>query len=154
VLFASVLLLGALVLSTAEKFIQQQAGEWWSAGESWRPLLGEVAVFFVTVLLFAFTFKLVPDTHVAWRDVWFGAMTTAILFWVGKSLIGLYLAKAAPASAYGAAGSLVALLVWIYYSAQILFFGAELTYAYSLQRRDFGLNKRDSPVPVPAGASR
>ncbi len=152
VLVASLLLLGSLILSTAEKFIQKQAGEWLSGGESWRPLLGELAVFFVTVLMFAFVFKFVPDTRVAWRDVWFGAVSTAILFWVGKSLIGLYLAKAAPASAYGAAGSLVALLVWIYYSAQIFFFGAELTYAFSQQRRASGVNKQDSQVP--AAASR
>ncbi len=150
VLIASVLLLGSLILSTAEKFIQQQAGEWASVGESWRPLLGELAVFFVTVLLFAFIFKFVPDTRVAWRDVWFGAISTAILFWIGKSLIGLYLAKAAPASAYGAAGSLVVLLVWIYYSSQIFFFGAELTYAFSLQRRAAGGDKQGSQVPVAA----
>jgi membrane protein len=138
VLVASMLLLGSLVLSTVEKFIQQQAGDWLNGGESWRPLIGEIVVLLVTVLLFAMVFKFVPDARVAWRDVWFGALGTALLFWIGKSLIGLYLAKAAPASAYGAAGSLVALLVWIYYSSQIFFFGAELTYAFSQHRRKGG----------------
>jgi len=74
-------------------------------------------------------FKLLPDTHVAWRDVWHGAVITAVLFTIGKFAIGLYLGKSAVGSAHGAAGSLVVLLVWIYYSAQILVSGAEMTHA-------------------------
>jgi membrane protein len=87
--------------------------------------------FVVVMLLFAMIFKFLPDTTVAWRDVWVGAALTALLFTFGKFLIGLYLGKSSIASAYGAAGSLVVLLVWIYYSAQILFFGAELTQVYA-----------------------
>jgi membrane protein len=76
--------------------------------------------------LFALIFKYVPEATTAWRDVWEGAITTALLFTIGKSLIGLYLGKAAVGSAYGAAGSLIVVIVWIYYSAMIFFFGAEV----------------------------
>ncbi|MBS0580826.1 MAG: YihY/virulence factor BrkB family protein [Proteobacteria bacterium] len=81
--------------------------------------------------LIAVVLKYVPDAPVRWRDVWFGAVTTAFLFSVGKSLIGLYLGKAAVGSAYGAAGSLVVVIVWVYYSAMIFYFGAEFTRARS-----------------------
>lgn len=131
----SVLLLGSLVLSTAETALQKQAGEWWTASEAVRPILRDTLVFMVTFVMFALIFKFLPETRVRWRDVWFGAFITALLFWVGKWLIGLYLATAAISSAYGAAGSLVVLLVWIYYSAQILFFGAELTFAFAERRK-------------------
>ena len=85
----------------------------------------------VITLFFALIFKLLPDADVAWRDVWVGAFFTAAFFSLGKTLIGLYLGSSAIASSYGAAGSLVLLLVWIYYSAQILFFGAEFTQVYA-----------------------
>ncbi len=92
-----------------------------------------VVAFAATVGVFALVFKVVPDVDVGWRDVWVGALTTAALFTLGKYLIGLYLGRSTTASAYGAAGSLVAMLIWVYYSAQILFFGAELTQAYARQ---------------------
>src|SRR5207249_6008014 len=76
-------------------------------------------------------FKLLPDAPVAWRDVWTGAVVTAALFSLGQHLIGLYLGQSSLASAYGAAGSLVVVLVWVYYSAQIVLFGAEITLAYA-----------------------
>ena len=85
----------------------------------------------VITLLFALMFKVLPDVKMSWRDVWLGAFVTAILFAVGKGAIGLYLGQSALSSSYGAAGSFVVLLVWIYYSAQILFFGAELTQVYA-----------------------
>ncbi|HJQ83928.1 MAG TPA: YihY/virulence factor BrkB family protein [Candidatus Binatia bacterium] len=90
-----------------------------------------VISFGVVTLLFAGIFKYLPDVQIAWRDVWIGAVVTAFLFVVGKVAIGLYLGHASIASAYGAAGSLVVLLVWVYYSAQILLFGAELTQVYA-----------------------
>ena len=74
---------------------------------------------------------MVPDVRVAWRDVWIGALVTAFLFAVGKWAIGLYLGNSAPGSTYGAAGSLIVLLLWVYYSAQILFLGAEFTQVYA-----------------------
>jgi len=91
-------------------------------------LLVSLAVF---TLLFAFIFKVLPDARVAWRDVWVGAAITATLFAIGTFAIGLYLRKASVGSPYGAAGSLAVLLVWVYYSAQILFFGAEVTQVYA-----------------------
>lgn len=89
------------------------------------------ASFAVITLMFMLIFRFVPDAKVEWRDVWLGAMVTALLFTAGKILIGLYLGKSSFASVYGAAGSLVIFLVWVYYSAQILFFGAELTQVYA-----------------------
>jgi membrane protein len=85
----------------------------------------------VIALMFAMIFKLLPDVTIAWSNVWLGATVTALLFTAGKSLIGLYLGRTAVGSAYGAAGSLVVILIWIYYSAQILFFGAEFTKVYT-----------------------
>ena len=89
----------------------------------------------VTALLFGLIFKVLPDADVAWDDVWFGAITTAVLFTLGKGVIGLYLGRAGIGSAYGAAGSLVVMTVWVYYASLILFFGAELTYFRSRSRR-------------------
>ncbi len=83
--------------------------------------------FVFTTLLFAMIYKILPDAHVRWSYVWMGAAVTALLFSLGKILIGLYLGKSSVASAYGAAGSLIIILIWVYYSAQILLFGAELT---------------------------
>ncbi len=95
--------------------------------------------------LFAMMFKFLPDTKVAWRDVWFGALITAILFTAGKFLIGLYLGKSAVGSAYGAAGSLVVLVVWIYYSAQVLFLGAELAHTQAERRNKNRLANDSKP---------
>ncbi len=100
-------------------------------------LWGEVANFLVPLVaisvLFALIFKFVPDVAIGWRDVFVGAIATAILFQIGKALLGLYLATAAVGSPYGAAGSLVAFVVWVYYSAQIFFFGAVFTKVYADQ---------------------
>ncbi|HEY3661119.1 MAG TPA: YihY/virulence factor BrkB family protein [Candidatus Udaeobacter sp.] len=87
--------------------------------------------FTVIVLLFAMIFKFLPDAKVQWRDVWIGAVITAILFGIGKWLLGLYLGSGAAGSAYGPASSLITLLLWIYYSSQILLFGAEFTQVYA-----------------------
>jgi membrane protein len=110
--------------------------------------------FGVTTLLFALIFKVLPDAYVRWRDVWVGAVVTALLFSLGRFLIGLYLGRSSVSSAYGAAGSLVVLLLWVYYSAQILFLGAEFTQVFA---RKFG--KAIVPKPnaerlyPPAGAA-
>jgi membrane protein len=85
----------------------------------------------VVVLLFASIFKFLPDVRIQWRDVWIGALMTAILFAIGKWALGLYLGSGAASSAYGAASSLITLLLWIYYSSQILLFGAEFTQVYA-----------------------
>ena len=96
----------------------------------WHGLSLAVTFTFIA-LQFALIFKVLPDVPVAWRDVWIGAVVTAALFTLGQYLIGLYLGQSSVASAYGAAGSLVVILVWVYYSAQILLFGAEITHAYA-----------------------
>lgn len=94
--------------------------------------LAEMSVSFAVItVLFALIFKMVPDVQIGWKDTWVGATVTAVLFTVGKSLLGLYLGRSGIASTYGAAGSLVVLVIWIYYSAQILYFGAELTQAWT-----------------------
>lgn len=90
-----------------------------------------VVSFGIITLLFALIYRLIPDAKVAWNDVWIGAAVTAFLFSIGRFLIGLYLGSSAIGSAYGAAGSLVIVLVWVYYSAQILLFGAEFTQVYA-----------------------
>jgi membrane protein len=89
--------------------------------------------FAIVVMLFAMIFKFLPDAKIQWRDVWIGAVMTAIFFAIGKWGLGLYLGSGAAASAYGAASSLITLLLWIYYSSQILLFGAEFTQVYANQ---------------------
>ena len=105
-----------------------------SGGAVWQ-VLNLIASLLIFFLLFAAMFKLLPDVHIEWGDVWVGAAITASLFIVGKYAIGKYLGMSSVGSAYGAAGSLVVLLVWVYYSTLIFFFGAELTQEYA---RRFG----------------
>jgi membrane protein len=125
-LFASLLL--STVLGILEKF---------TAGIIPLPaaIFGELANFAITLislsLLFAFIFKFIPNRRISWRDVTIGAIATALFFSLGKLLLSLYLSIAAVGSTYGAAGSLVAFVVWAYYSAQIFFFGAEFTRVYA-----------------------
>jgi membrane protein len=90
----------------------------------------------VVTVLFALIFKYLPDKEVKWRNVWIGAAVTSILFTIGKTLVGMYLAKSSVASGYGAAGSLVIILLWVYYNSQILFLGAEFTQVYSSLQGD------------------
>ena len=89
----------------------------------------------VSALLFALMFKQIPDAQVRWKDVWLGAIITAVLFTIGKSVIGLYLQWSGVDSMFGAAGSLIVFLTWVYYSAQVFLFGAEFTYVYSQDRK-------------------
>jgi membrane protein len=96
--------------------------------------LNAAAAFATAVLLFAMVFKILPDVTLTWRDVWTGAVLTAVLFTVGKSLIGWYLGSSNVASTYGAAASLITILLWIYYSSLILLFGAEFTKAFAESR--------------------
>ena len=90
--------------------------------------------FLVITGLFAMIYKILPSVRLAWNDVWVGAAVTSLLFWIGKYLIGLYIARSAVASPFGAAGTLVVVIVWVYYSAQIFFLGAEFTRAFALRR--------------------
>jgi uncharacterized BrkB/YihY/UPF0761 family membrane protein len=99
-------------------------------------------------LLFAMMFKWLPDTDVAWRDVWLGAAVTAVLFEIGKFLIGLYIGKQGLESTYGAAASLVVLLIWVYYSSQLVLMGAEFTRVHA-RRRAFADASVDRPPIEP-----
>jgi membrane protein len=90
-----------------------------------------IGSFAIAILLFAMIFKVLPDVKIAWGDVWIGSSVTSLLFTLGKVLIGLYLGRKSVSSAYGAAGSLIVVFFWVYYSAQILFFGAEFIRVYS-----------------------
>lgn len=87
--------------------------------------------FAVITVLFAMIYRVLPDTAIAWSDVWIGAAVTSLLFTIGKSLIGLYLGRSSVTSVYGAAGSLIVILIWVYYSAQVFFIGAEFTQVYA-----------------------
>lgn len=110
-----------------------------------------VISFCVITFLFGMIFKLLPDVYVPWRDVWLGAALTSLLFTLGKVVIGLYLGRTTIGSAYGAAGSLVVILLWVYYSAQILFFGAEFTKVWA-RRRGAGSMLTRVAVPLTEGA--
>ena len=112
--------------------------------------LGSALSVGMVTLLFAMMFKWLPDTYVAWRDVWPGAAVTAALFEIGKLLIGLYIGKQALESTYGAAASLVVLLIWVYYSSQLVLMGAEFTRAYA-QRRAVGNMSACDDRPTDAG---
>jgi membrane protein len=131
ILGVAFLLLVSLVLSAATSaFSETLAGMFPGAGLVFT-LVNLIVTFGVVTLLFAMIFKVLPDAKVKWSDVWLGAAFTALLFAIGKELIGLYLGNVAVGSTYGAAGSLVVILLWIFYSAQILFFGAEFTQVYA-----------------------
>ncbi len=94
-----------------------------------------VVSFSIVVGIFAAIYKIVPDVHIDWQDVWTGAIATAVLFTAGKAAISFYIGRTGVGSAYGAAGSVMILLAWVYYSSQILFLGAEFTKLYAEQRR-------------------
>jgi membrane protein len=129
VLGSAFLLVTSLVVSAAIAAVMELLGGWQNATVG--HLVNEAVSLTVFTLLFAMIYRYLPDAKIAWRDVWLGAGLTALLFEAGKFLIGLYLGHAGVASAYGAAGSLAILLVWVYYSAQIFLFGAELTQVYA-----------------------
>ncbi|MBD5656197.1 MAG: YihY/virulence factor BrkB family protein, partial [Candidatus Eremiobacteraeota bacterium] len=115
-------------------------------------LIDQVVSIGLVTLTFALIFKVLPDVDVSWRDVGVGAFITAILFVVGETLIGIYIAKAGIASAYGAAGSILVALLWIYYSAMILLLGAEFTKVYAGGAKLSTRAKLHETVDAPAGA--
>src|SRR5205085_340154 len=125
------LLLVSLVVSAALAAL----GAWWGplfgAWEVILQTINFIVGFVIVTLIFAMIYKSLPRVRIDWRDVWIGATVTALLFSVGKLLIGFYLGRTSTASAFGAAGSLVVLLIWVYYSAQIFLLGAEFTWIYT-----------------------
>src|ERR1044072_2585949 len=125
------LLLVSLVLSTALAAFGKWFGNLLPLPEAVLQLFNVVLSFAVITGLFALMFKVLPDAHIAWKDVWVGAALTSALFTIGKFAIGLYLGKSNVGSSYGAAGSLVLVLVWVYYSVQNLLYGAEFTQVHA-----------------------
>jgi membrane protein len=134
VLIIGFLLLTSFVVSVAITGIIEYAKDWIPIPAFAVAIVDLSVSLGVTTVLFGMIFKVLPDVHIQWRDVWRGAFITAILFAIGKYLISLYLMHVAPASTYGAAGSLVLVLLWVYYSSLILFFGVCLTISTILQR--------------------
>ncbi len=127
------LLLVSLVITATLSATQETIRDAFPLSEFLLQLLNLAVSVGVSTLLFALMFKYLPDAEIAWHDAWIGAFVTSLLFSLGKAAIGIYLGNSAVSSAFGAAGSLVLLLLWIYYSAQILFFGAEFTQVYANQ---------------------
>jgi membrane protein len=125
------LLLVSLVVSAAIAAFGKWSYGFFEGREAYLHALNFGISFAITTLLFALIYKLMPRASIAWRDVWVGAAVTSLLFEIGKLLIGLYLGTTSVASGFGAAGSLVILLVWVYFSAQIFLLGAEFTWVYS-----------------------
>ena len=128
------LLLASLVVSAMLAGIDRHLG---GAMPGWKVLwsaVNFVVSLGVITLLFAMMYKVLPDVKMSWKDVWMGAFVTAVLFSIGKWGMGMYLGRASVSSAYGAAGSLAVLLLWIYYASQIFLAGAEFTHVYAMQR--------------------
>jgi membrane protein len=159
ILALAFLLLVSLILSATLAAFGDALGRWLPEGFSATLLqvVNFAISFGVIALLFAAMFRVLPDARIRWHDVWVGATVTAFLFVVGKTLIGIYLGHSNPGEAFGAAGSLALLLVWIYYSSMILLFGAEFTQVWADQRgagvvpeRGAVRAVRDRPHPVAA----
>jgi len=127
------LLLISMVLTTALTALTGAMGNRLPISEGLMHVLNFVVSFGVITLLFAMIFKVLPDVKVKWGDVWTGALGTAFLFTIGKYLLSWYLGRASTTSSYGAAGSIVLILLWVYYASLILFFGAEFTRAYAIE---------------------
>ena len=125
------LLIVSLVASVAVKAASNWLGAMLGGAEWVAPVLNVVLFFVLLTLFFALMFKILPDAQIQWKDVWVGAALTSVLFSVGKFVLSWYLARPGTASAYGSAGALVVLLLWINYASQILFFGAEFTKVYA-----------------------
>jgi membrane protein len=131
ILVVGFLLLVSLILTAAITFVAEWLGRMTPGLEALAQILNFILSFGVITVLFALIFKFLPDAKIAWKDVWLGAAITAALFVLGKFALGLYLGTGSVGSSFGAAGSLIILLLWVYYSAQILFFGAEFTQVWA-----------------------
>ena len=144
ILGVAFLLMVSLVLSAAISAL----GKWWGSAFAEQELLLQAANlivgFALTTVVFAMIYKVMPRVDVRWKDVWLGAAVTALLFTIGRFLIGLYIGKSGIASGFGAAGSVAIIFVWVYYSAQIFLLGAEFTWLYA---RAFGSMRKTGTRP-------
>ncbi len=153
VLGVAFLLLISLLVSSVLSALGNLFANALPGGAALWQVLNAAFSFSVVTALFAVIFKVVPDADVRWRDVWLGAAVTAALFTLGKLLLGLYLGKAAVGSSYGAAGSIIALTVWVYYAAQIFLLGAEFTQVQARRRgHEIMPSKNAVRVEQPRGA--
>ena len=125
------LLLVSLLISAVVSALGESIKAWVPQSPLLLQLSNQIISFAIITALFAMMYKILPDVPLRWGDVLVGAAVTALLFTAGKFLIGLYLGRSSVASAYGAAGSFVIILIWIYYSSLIFFFGAEFTHVYT-----------------------
>ncbi len=141
------LLLISMLLTTALGAVGGWISDLLGVGVAARYAISEGSTFIIVTLLFAAMFKVLPDAKIAWKDVWIGALITALLFTIGKFLIGLYLGNKDMSSTYGQAGSLVLVLLWVYYSSMIFFFGAELTQVW-IRRRGREIEPAEGAVRV------
>ena len=145
-----------LMVSLVASAILSALGKWWGSWfGGWEFLahaLDLVLSFGLMTVLFAMIYKIVPSVRIRWHDVWVGAAVTALLFAIGKVLIGFYLGRTAVASAFGAAGSLVLFMVWVYYSAQIFLIGAEFTWVYAHEHGSRRGARRSTEVATEAAA--
>jgi len=145
------LMLVSLVLSAGMAALGSWASAMLPGGELLLQLSNAVISLGIATVLFALIFKLMPQARISWKDVWIGAAVTAVLFEVGKILIGLYIGKSSVTSSFAAAGSLVVLLIWVYYSAQIFLLGAEFTWVYA---HEYGsLAQQNQPADPPMSVS-
>ncbi len=149
VLAMGFLLLVSLAVGAALSAIGKWSGTFFPAGLVLLQLVNLAAGFGVTTILFAACYRILPRARIAWADVWLGAIVTAAFFTLGKYLISAYLGQAGVASSFGAAGSLVIVLVWVYYSAQIFLLGAEFTWVYAHRH-----GSRAGTTPPPAAVGR
>jgi membrane protein len=134
ILALAFVLMVSLVFTTTVAALGKWFGPWFHGWELLAHAFDLIVSFGLMTVLFALIYKIVPRVHIRWHDVWVGAAVTSLLFAVGKVLIGLYLGKSQISSGFGAAGSLVLVMVWVYYSAQIFLIGAEFTWVYAHER--------------------
>jgi len=146
VLALSFLLIVSLIISAMLSAMGSWAANLLPAWEFLLQAINIIVALGFTTVLFAMIYRFMPRASVAWRDVWTGALVTAVLFEIGKFLIGLYVGKASVASSYAAAGSLVVVLIWVYYAAQVFLLGAEFTWVYA--------NEHGSRRPLPQEIAR
>jgi membrane protein len=137
------LLLVSLVVAAAVGAATEAAHDWLAGPDVLWFALDAAFGFLMTTFIFALIFKYVPDADVRWRDVWLGALVTSVLFTAGRIALGAYLGREGADSAYGAAGSILALLAWVYYAAQLVLFGAEFTHADAERRGRVSDKKHD-----------
>jgi len=143
------LLLVSLAISAALSAVGRWGNTLFPGWDSVLQVLNQMTSFAITTMLFAAAYRILPRVRIEWSDVWVGSIVTAALFTAGKYLIGLYIGRASISSAFGAAGSLVVILVWVYYSAQVFLLGAEFTWVFAHSHGSRAGETPPSAPPIP-----